>query len=253
LSISFDRAVGYYDQTRSLPDEQMEELVSRLLEQLPGDGVCLEIGVGTGRIALPLMDRGIDVVGVDISPEMLGRLVAKRATCKVAVADATRLPFADGTFTAAVAAHVLHLIPAWTAALDELMRVVVGGGVILASRAGGSTSDWQKAVRRQFFIEAGDPPWPPGVDTIDQLDGEMRSRGALVRKIDDVQSEDEHTISQLLDALEKGIWAACWSIDEETRRRAVAATREWAKAELGDLDLPRPSVYGSDWRAYLLP
>jgi len=253
LSISFDRAAGYYDETRSLPLEQMDVLISRMLDELPGEGPCLEIGVGTGRIALPLMERGVDVVGVDISPEMLHRLLAKRGSAKVVLADATRLPFADGTFTAAVAAHVLHLIPGWSAALDELTRVVVRGGVILASRAGGTTSEWQQVVRRRFFIEAGDPPWPPGIGTIDQLDAEMRSRGATLRKIDDVKAERDFTISQLLDALEKGIWSACWSIDHETRRRAVAATREWAKAELGDLDLPRPSVYSSDWRAYILP
>ena len=252
MSISFDRAVGYYDQTRALPEHQMELLVSRLLDRLPGEGLCLEIGVGTGRIALPLMDRGIDMVGVDISPEMLRTLVGKRTVCKVAVADATRLPFADGTFTAAIAAHVLHLIARWTDALDELTRVIQPGGVILASRAGSGNSEWHKAVRRRFFLEAGDPPWPPGVDTIDQLDDEMRSRGAAVHKIEDVLGEFDQTIAQVLDALEKGIFAACWSIDEETRRRAAVATRQWAKAEIGDLDLPRSSAYGSDWRAYQL-
>lgn len=252
MSISFDRAVGYYDQTRALPEHQMELLVSHLLDRLPGEGLCLEIGVGTGRIALPLMDRGIDMVGVDISPEMLRTLVGKRTVCKVAVGDATRLPFADGTFTAAIAAHVLHLIARWTDALDELTRVIQPGGVILASRAGSGNSEWHKAVRRRFFLEAGDPPWPPGVDTIDQLDDEMRSRGAAVHKIEDVHGEFEQTIAQVLDALEKGIFAACWSIDEETRRRAAVATRQWAKAEIGDLDLPRPSAYRSDWRAYQL-
>ena len=50
-SISFDRAAGYYDDTRSLPDAEMEVLVSRLVAEIPRDGTCLEIGIGTGRIA----------------------------------------------------------------------------------------------------------------------------------------------------------------------------------------------------------
>lgn len=252
-SVSFDRAAGYYDQTRSLPDDQMELLVSRLLAELPRDGVCLEIGVGTGRIAIPLTRSGVRVAGIDISAEMLARLREKDAGVPVAIADATRLPFRDAAFAAAIAAHVLHLIPGWRAAVDELMRVVVPGGVLLASRAAGTRSEWQQAVRRHFYVEAGDPAWPPGIDTVEELDDEMRSRGATVRVIEDVRSESTQSISELLAALEKGIWSACWSIDEGTRRRAASSTREWAQRELGDLDAPRATSHSSDWRAYRLP
>ncbi|HEV2415610.1 MAG TPA: class I SAM-dependent methyltransferase, partial [Candidatus Dormibacteraeota bacterium] len=127
-SVSFDRAADYYDQTRSLPDDLMQRLVPMLVAELPRDGRCLEIGVGTGRIALPLIESGINVVGVDISAEMLRRYVEKApANIEVALADATRLPFADRTFTSAIASHVLHLIPGWVTALDELVRVVAPG------------------------------------------------------------------------------------------------------------------------------
>ncbi|HKW60365.1 MAG TPA: class I SAM-dependent methyltransferase [Candidatus Dormibacteraeota bacterium] len=251
-SVSFDRAADYYDRTRSLTDEQMEVLVSRLLAELPGSGRCLEIGIGTGRIALPLRARRIRMVGIDISVEMLRKLREKDATVPVAIADATRLPFADGTFAAAVAAHVLHLIPGWKTAIDELMRVVVPGGVFLASKGGDLRPEWQARVRSRFFAEAGDPPWPRGIDTMQELDEEMRERGAAVREIRDVRSEGTFSISMLLEAFEKGIYAACWSIDDATRRRAAAATREWAESEFGDLDAPRQSWNSSDWRAYLL-
>jgi SAM-dependent methyltransferase len=47
------------------------------LVELAGDGPVLELGVGTGRLALPLAERGLDVHGVDSSAAMLDRLVAK--------------------------------------------------------------------------------------------------------------------------------------------------------------------------------
>ena len=53
-----------------------DECVERLL-QLAGDGPVLELGVGTGRVAVPLADSGLDVVGIDASPAMLSRLAAK--------------------------------------------------------------------------------------------------------------------------------------------------------------------------------
>lgn len=43
----------------------------RLLRDLAGDGPCLEVGVGTGRVALPLAATGLPVVGVDRSTAML--------------------------------------------------------------------------------------------------------------------------------------------------------------------------------------
>ena len=252
-SISFDRAAEYYDQTRGLPDRLMAELMPRLVAALPRHGTCLEIGIGTGRIAVPLMQRGVDVVGVDISMEMLRRLRAKQAAASIALADATRLPFRDRTFTSTVAAHVLHLVPAWKSAVDELMRVTVPGGVLLAARGASSKAEWNLAVRRHFFVEAGDPPWPPGMDRIESLDEEMRSRGASVEVLEDVRNEVQTSIGELIGLLEKGIWSACWSIDEETRRRAAAATRAWAEQEFGDLDVRRADEVAADWRAYRLP
>lgn len=252
-SVSFDRAADYYDQTRSLPDDLMQRLVPMLVAELPRDGRCLEIGVGTGRIALPLIASGINVVGVDISAEMLRRYVEKAPpNIEVAVADATRLPFADRTFTSAIASHVLHLIPGWVTALDELVRVLAPGGVLLASRSADPAADWHNLVRRRFYAEAGDPPWPPGMNRIDELDLEMSARQATIRKLDDVYNDAWLSITDVLDMLERGVYAACWSIDQQTRSRAAAATRQWASRDLGDLNEKRKTRSMSDWRAYRL-
>ena len=47
------------------------------LAELAGDQGALELGIGTGRIALPLSRRGIRVHGIDLSPAMVARLAAK--------------------------------------------------------------------------------------------------------------------------------------------------------------------------------
>jgi ubiquinone/menaquinone biosynthesis C-methylase UbiE len=247
-SVSFDRAAEYYDRTRLLP----ANLIPNLLPSLPRDGLCLEIGVGTGRIALPLVEAGIRVVGIDISTEMLKKLVAKRhgPSPYVAVADATRLPFPDRTFAAAVAAHVLHLIPDWRSAVSELVRVVRGEGVLIATRGGRAGQRWHGEVRRHFFEQAGDPSWPPGVDSIEELDDHMRSLGLDVEALPDLVTRDSMSVNQVVEILEAGYLSACWGIEEETRRRAAAATREWARERFGDLDLERDAVESMHWRAY---
>jgi ubiquinone/menaquinone biosynthesis C-methylase UbiE len=233
----------------------MARIVEMLAAEIPHEGRCLEIGIGTGRFALPLVRAGLSIVGVDISREMLRRLVinAGGSPPPIAVADATRLPFRDRTFTSAIAAHVLHLIPSWTIAVDELLRVLLPGGVLVASRGGRHTTGWQRMVNRHFFVEAGDPPWPPGVDRIEELDEHLQSRGAAVRARPELSSEGSSSISELLDNLQAGRWSGCWSLDEPARRRAAASTRKWAKAEIGDLDVPRPSAGSSVWHAYVVP
>ena len=132
-SLVFDRVVEYYDKTRSLSSASMDKLVP-LIRRTVGDGPCLEIGVGTGRIALPLQAAGTDMVGLDLSQAMMQRLVHNAggvAPFPLVRADASSLPFIDDSFAAALAVHVLHLIPEWRQALAELGRVVRPSGPLV--------------------------------------------------------------------------------------------------------------------------
>ncbi|HEX9847195.1 MAG TPA: class I SAM-dependent methyltransferase, partial [Acidimicrobiia bacterium] len=47
------------------------------LAEIAGDGAALELGIGTGRVALPLSRRGVSVHGIELSPAMIRRLRAK--------------------------------------------------------------------------------------------------------------------------------------------------------------------------------
>jgi len=71
-----DVAAGYdLDLSMSHPD--VVDPVVDFLAELAGDGAALELGIGTGRIALPLSQRGVRVVGIDLSAAMVERLRAK--------------------------------------------------------------------------------------------------------------------------------------------------------------------------------
>jgi len=72
------------------------------LAELAGPGPVLELGVGTGRLALPLADRGLPVVGVDASASMLDRLATKQGATRVAVVRADMADVADAVRAAAV-------------------------------------------------------------------------------------------------------------------------------------------------------
>jgi SAM-dependent methyltransferase len=69
-----------------------------VLAKLAGDGAALEFAVGTGRIAVPLADRGVRVVGIDNSAAMLDRLREKTQAVEALVGDMATTKV-DGEFT----------------------------------------------------------------------------------------------------------------------------------------------------------
>ena len=72
-----------------------------LLAELAGDGAALELGIGTGRIALPLVARGVPVHGIDLSSAMVDQMRRKPgADIPVALGDFATTTV-EGTFTLA--------------------------------------------------------------------------------------------------------------------------------------------------------
>jgi SAM-dependent methyltransferase len=76
--IYFDeRIAAGYDAATDMFDPAVLDPAVDFLADLAGDGAALELGIGTGRIALPLSQRGVPVHGIDLSPAMVERLRAK--------------------------------------------------------------------------------------------------------------------------------------------------------------------------------
>ena len=242
--VSFDRAAEYYDRTRALPTDALAEIVQLLIGQLVDRGRCLEIGVGTGRMALPLAEAGQAMAGIDISTSMLARLIAKsggRAPFPVALGDATAIPFREDVFGGALCVHVLHLIPDWRRAFDEVIRVLASGGVVLVD-VGGGIDDELGVVDEHFGAAAG--------RTFDERPGLTRGRlpeleeyaadaGCVRRDLPPVASRRESSIEERISALEQGLYSWTWDVEPARLRRAGEETRAWAAASVGPLDESR--------------
>ena len=70
-------AARYDESSADMFDPAVVEPAVDFLAELAGDGAALELGIGTGRIALPLAARGVRVHGIDLSEAMVARLRAK--------------------------------------------------------------------------------------------------------------------------------------------------------------------------------
>ena len=93
-------AAGYDDPEAPYSDPDLIEATVAFLAAQAGRGRALELGIGTGRIALPLAARGVPVHGIDLSRAMVARMRAKPGGAKISVTfgdfASTRV---DGSFS----------------------------------------------------------------------------------------------------------------------------------------------------------
>ena len=83
-----ERVAGVYDEWHS----EYDPLAIDALAELAQNGKALELGIGTGRIALPLSERNVEVYGIDAAPSMISRLRSKPGADRITV---TQGSFAD--------------------------------------------------------------------------------------------------------------------------------------------------------------
>jgi ubiquinone/menaquinone biosynthesis C-methylase UbiE len=132
----FDRVSKIYDATRKAPDDVMSATLAIMEKVLTGYDRILDVGIGTGRFAKPLVDRGFPIVGVDISTSMMGK-AKERGVGDLVRGDIPHLPFLDRSFGAAIFVLVLHLVQDWVAVLNEIGRVTQGVIVSTVGRGEG--------------------------------------------------------------------------------------------------------------------
>lgn len=170
MPLSFDDLVDPFERGRGLPPGALRAFAGLVMGLTGGrsEPHILEPGVGSGRLALPLLLSGCRVTGVDISRPMLDRLAARvrelAVRCDLVLASATALPFASASFDLGYAASFFYLIPEWQRALDELARVVRPGGFVLFCRERSELSPalarfdaaWRELVEATGFLHQRD-------------------------------------------------------------------------------------------------
>ena len=117
----FDRIADVYDETRRALDEETLGGLVEMLTKYECRSI-LEIAVGTGRVSVPLMRRGFEITGTDISRRMMEKASAK-GLANLVLADGSGTAFKDGSFDAALMAHVFHLLENPLAVIREGARV----------------------------------------------------------------------------------------------------------------------------------
>jgi len=135
----YDRLAPIYATAmRLLP--MWRRYTEQVLPWLPPGGAVLEIGPGPGLLLAQLAGRYSLAVGLDLSPSMLqeARRRLRRADLPVRLVqgEATRLPFAAGSFDAIATTFTFSAIPDGPTALGEMARLLRPAGVLALVDAG---------------------------------------------------------------------------------------------------------------------
>jgi phosphatidylethanolamine/phosphatidyl-N-methylethanolamine N-methyltransferase len=102
------------------------QITNELMDVQPGEKI-LEVGIGTG-ISLPLYPKEAEVVGIDISQNMIKQAEEKKqrldlSNVRLCIMDASKMAFKDDYFDKVIAAHSITVIPEPVKTLREMKRV----------------------------------------------------------------------------------------------------------------------------------
>jgi ubiquinone/menaquinone biosynthesis C-methylase UbiE len=244
--INFDRVADIYDATRTLP-EGVDEAIADAIVAATNAGPAtrfLELGVGTGRIALPLIRRGFPFTGVDISEQMLDRLRRKAGNTPnltLIQGDITQLPLPDVSQNVVLAVHVLHLVPDWRQAFSEALRVLTPGGYFIyggnsAPDAGDRgdwgqiRSEWGRLVREMGAVTSPrHAEWPDIQEAVTEQGGRI----AVYRVASWMR---EFRPIDLMERMRRQTFSASWSVPPDVLEAVHAKLLAWGKETYGDLE-----------------
>ncbi|MBM7600791.1 putative AdoMet-dependent methyltransferase [Virgibacillus halotolerans] len=132
-AVDYDHSLklhGYRFNVHQDYDQALTQVADTI--QLKPGNTCLDIGIGTGNLGAKLLEKGINVIGVDQSEQMLKVCREKHAAIEVRKGHFLALPLLDQTMDGIVSSYALHHIPddKKLMAFEEMTRVLKPGGQI---------------------------------------------------------------------------------------------------------------------------
>ena len=106
------------------------EILNKVLKKHKSKKI-LEAGCGTGRILIPLTNKGYNIDGFDLSKGMLTELNKKDKRIKTKIGDIEKIPYKDNSYDLVYSITVLMHMTKINKAIEELLRVTKKGGYVI--------------------------------------------------------------------------------------------------------------------------
>ena len=133
----WDNIARSYDQKVMLTyEDAYRQTVEAILEEVNSTSRVLDVGCGTGVIAMEIVPEVNQVIGIDLSPKMIAQ--ARKKALKMALENVTfdegdgyATDFDSGSFDVVILANLLHVVAEPAAVVREAHRLLAPGGILL--------------------------------------------------------------------------------------------------------------------------
>ncbi len=220
----YDQLAEHYDETRG-GERRGDEYAADIDAVIPpGDAPILEIGVGTGVVALGLARRGRTVLGLDLSAPMLARARSRLGPVLVRC-DAMQMSIATASVAHAVSVWVVHSVADPVLLFREAARVIRPGGTYVVcvaqhpmpcDRVGQIIAEMGERVDARRGASR-----PRGVSAAEVL--EWAAAAGFTGEVLHFERQWRATPDEELSAIERRAWPAMRELDEMALREVTSA------------------------------
>jgi len=195
----------------------------------------LDIGAGTGRVAIGLAELGCDVVALEPALGMVETLQTKTGDLPIRLiaGEGAQLPFFGGQFDVVVIARVLYLTADWRRVLREAHRVLTVGGRLLHEWGNGQADEEWVQIRektRALFEEAEVfSPFHPGVRSEREVDEELKVIGFVHSADLPIGPGPTLTLAEFLRRLIDGEFSYMWNVPKTVQEECLPRLKAWSE------------------------
>lgn len=202
---------------------------------LPREARMLDVGAGTGRVAIAFAALGYKTVALDPALAMLNELRRKAPDDQIqAVAgEGARLPFANAQFDAVILARVLYLMPDWQTVLRGTYDVLKPGGCLFHEWGNGEADEAWVQIRekaRTLFQDAGvNDPFHPGSRTEAEIDDFLVGLGLHLRNELRIGPGPRMTLVDFVEKIASGEFSYIWNVPKHVRESCLPRLKKWSE------------------------
>jgi ubiquinone/menaquinone biosynthesis C-methylase UbiE len=228
-------------------------LAQAIASRLDRDATIVDIGAGTGRVALALANRGFQLVAIDPAASMLQAMRQKPGEVLTVAAEGARLPLRRQSADAVVLARLLYLVADWQDLLREAREVLKHDGILLHEWGNGDASEEWVQVRekaRSLFQEAGvETPFHPGARSEVEVDSFLRDLGFHRTEQIAAGAGPAITLADFLNKIESGEYSYIWEVPRNVQGLCLSLLRRWCESRF-DLGQAAPMPAELSWAVY---
>jgi len=222
-----------------------DQVAQTLVSHLRRDAIIIDVGAGTGRVALALASNGFQVVAVDPAIPMLQTMQRKSGEALVlaVAAEGTRLPFRKNSADAIVLARLVYLVADWQRLLREAREVLRHGGILFHEWGNGDAGEAWVQVRekaRSLFQEAGvETPFHPGARSEIEVESCLLDLGFHRREQIEAGVGPAITLADFLNKMQSGEFSYIWNVPKNAQDFCLPQLRRWCESKF-DVYQPAP-------------